>query len=179
VAKLRTQSSFMGDYANAFLAGTAGALAMSALFALARIIKITNLNFELVLGSLFTGGLNSFNLLIGFSWHVANGGLIGILYAWLFKNIGRADWITGTATGAVHCVFAGFFLGILPSIHPLMPEIIPAPGYFGYDGGIIDAVLLLISHLVYGGITGHLYEKYSESAIVPVPSFNQLSPLRP
>ncbi len=51
----------------------------------------------------------------------------------------------------------GMFMGMLPAMHPEIPENQPAPGLFVKNFGMPDAPGFLMGHLLYGLTFGILY----------------------
>jgi hypothetical protein len=106
-------------YTVAFGIGMAAALVLSVTTLLARSAGITDMSFEIALGSVLSGAPDPVALVSGF-----------------------------------FCL-----LGLAPQLHPLMPEILPAPGVFMVNGGISDGVLFFALHLIYGAIVGYGVQK--------------------
>jgi hypothetical protein len=63
----------------------------------------------------------------------------------------------GAAFGLAHAVIAGLGMGIVPAIHPMIPERMPAPGAFMANLGAIGIVAEFALHAVYGAIVGAMY----------------------
>ena len=63
--------------------------------------------------------------------HLVVSGLIELMYAWGFEHVThRAGWLAGVAFAVIHTLIAGLFMGMLPMMHPRMPEPMPPPGFF-------------------------------------------------
>jgi len=69
----------------------------------------------------------------------------------------RAGWAIGLGFGVIHTLIAGIGLGLMPAMHPLMPEIMPAPGAFMANLGTMGIAAFVILHLIYGAIVGTMY----------------------
>jgi len=135
-------------------AGALGAVTMSMIMALARAIGAP-INLEMLLGTMVTRTIGSAAWLLGFTMHVAVGAMFGAVYAWLLSWLRvRIGAVSGMWIGLIHAAIVGVALLLLPAIHPLMPELYPAPGpLFLYQG--LTAVIVFIGvHLIYGAIVG-------------------------
>ena len=145
------------QYATGFWAGILGALVMTLLVGLARVLGLTSLNLEMTLGSLLTQTPTAGAWWLGFVWHLLNGGIFALAYVWGFGKIKRSGAKIGIEFGLIHWIAAGVFLGLLPELHPLIPDQMPAPGWFASNLGIFEMVTLLLLHCVYGAIVGGLH----------------------
>jgi hypothetical protein len=96
---------------------------------------------------------------VGFIVHEVLSALVGIIYAFGFVILGIRDQflLWGLIGGLIHWFVAGWFLGILPVMHPQMPQRVPTPGIFGRKSGIPDVTALLVDHLAYGLTFGAFY----------------------
>lgn len=146
-------------YLAGFRAGIIAALFMSMITAIARIMGATRMNLEGLLGSFFLDPTEPGTWLLGFVWHVLNGGFFGLAYVLLFNLFDRSSASLGAGLGVVHWLAAGLFLGFLPAFHPRIPEIISAPGYFALGMGPFNMAALLILHVCYGAIVGSVYNQ--------------------
>jgi hypothetical protein len=141
----------------AFLAGVIAGAVMIILVVIARAIGLTDLNFGILWGSIFTQDVGGGTWFLGFVIHLIASGLIALIYAAVFEAIRGSNWFTGLIGGAIHAAIGGFALLLLPGIHPLIPETIRDPGAFGVNYGSATAAVFIISHLVYGMIVGGMY----------------------
>jgi hypothetical protein len=144
------------NYGRAFGAGVLGAVVMSAMFAMARAMGIPA-NLELMLGTMFGMPPSGAAGAIGLVMHLMIGGILALAYGAVFDYLGRSSWGLGLAFGAVHAIIAGFFMGMMPMMHPLVPEVMPAPGFFMSNLGAMGVMGETVGHLVYGAIIGGLY----------------------
>lgn len=143
--------------AKALFAGALGALMITILTAIARVLGM-QINIEMMLGSMLSGALDAGSWLLGFVMHVIIGGVFGLIYAALFEySLGRAGGGPGLAIGAVHAVIAGLLLGVIPTIHPMMPEWLSVPGFFFGSLGLLGVVTFVVLHLLFGALVGTLY----------------------
>lgn len=149
--EIRNKKQF---YFVSFGVGVLGAAAMSLLMALARGMGLTQMNLEMMLGTMLASPSGGTRFL-GFVWHLINGGIFALIYAAGFKALGRASASLGLGFGTIHWVVAGVFMGMVPLMHPMIPEMMAPPGYFGVNGGAFDFVAELMLHWVYGGIVGY------------------------
>ena len=57
---------------------------------------------------------------------------------------------------AGHTIVAGMFMGLVPHLHPTIPEQMPAPGFFMANLGAMGVIAEVVLHLMYGAIVGGL-----------------------
>lgn len=142
----------------AFLAGLIAGLAMTIIAAIGRAFGMP-LDVEMMLGTMFgfdAGETGTW--ILGFVIHLMLSGLIALLYAWGFEHITkRAGWGIGTAFSVVHIIIGGLMMGVVPFIHPMIPEAMAAPGIFVVNLGTGAVIFFLIEHLVYGALVGGIY----------------------
>jgi hypothetical protein len=141
----------------AFWAGVIGAILITFISAIGRAVGVP-VNLEMILGSMVTGTFSPSTWLVGMILHLCIGGLLGLVYALGFERVThQAGGAAGLLFGTVHTVVAGLALGVLPPIHPAMPEIVRAPGMFmsGYGAAAVLAFLAL--HLLFGAYLGAAY----------------------
>lgn len=144
-------------YGRAFVAGVVGGVLVSAVTAVARVLGI-GVDFELILGTILGHPPSLATWLAGLVAHLLIAGSLGLAYGWGFENLsGRADWRVGLGFGAVHAVAAGILIWVLPAVHPLVAERIPAPGPFLSRLGALGVLVEIGVHLMYGAVVGVLY----------------------
>lgn len=142
----------------AFLAGVIGAAVMSVILWAARNLMGIPAGIEMMLGTLVVPNAALTAWLVGFAIHLLLGGVLALVYAWAFENVThRAGWIVGAGLGLVHAVISGLGMAVVPVIHPMIPERLPAPGAFMANLGVIGIVAEFALHAVYGAIVGGLY----------------------
>jgi hypothetical protein len=142
---------------SAFLAGVAGGAAMSIGLAGLRALGIPA-DFEMMLGTMTGLDPGTTALAIGFAIHFLIAGLIGLVYAWGFERVTRRAGVTiGAAFSVLNAIAGGLFMGLVPVMHPLIPESMPAPGAFMANLGTAGILAEFILHLVYGGVVGAVY----------------------
>jgi len=140
----------------AFTAGIVGGLAMTLLAWLGRQMGI-GLNGEMMLGTMVSSP-GSAAWLIGFVMHMMLSVAIAFIYAWGFERVThRAGLVVGLGFAVIHVILAGMVMGIIPAIHPMIPEQMPAPGAFMANMGTSFVALFVIEHLAFGAIVGAMY----------------------
>jgi hypothetical protein len=95
---------------------------------------------------------------IGLVIHLMISALIALIYAWGFERVThRAGVLIGLGFAVIHVVIAGVVMAIIPAMHPMIPEQMPAPGAFMTNMGGTFVALFVIEHLLYGAIVGAMY----------------------
>jgi hypothetical protein len=141
----------------AFLGGMIGALVMTAVAGILRLVGMP-INLEMMQGSMLLGTVSPAAWVLGLVVHLIIGGVIGIVYAAIFEYaMHHASAGLGLAIGAVHAVISGIFLAFVPALHPLVPELLPAPGVFMLSLGALGVLLFVGLHLMYGAVVGGYY----------------------
>jgi hypothetical protein len=161
------------NYRKALLAGVVGGIGMSIVLAMARLLGMPA-NLELMLGSMLTRTTDLTAWIVGFVMHLIISALIALVYAAGFEYLThRAGWLLGLAFSIPHAIIAGIFMGMVPAMHPLIPEQMPAPGAFMANLGIMGVIGEFMAHMVYGAIVGALYQpvlRYAEQRATSMPS---------
>jgi hypothetical protein len=141
----------------AIAAGLVGGVAMTVLAWLVRQTGL-QMNAEMMLGSILSSSPRLTTWLIGFVMHLVISALIALIYAWGFERVThRAGAVVGLGFGVIHVVIAGVVMAMIPAIHPMIPESMPAPGAFMANMGGTFVALFVIEHLLYGAIVGGMY----------------------
>ncbi len=148
----------------AFFAGVLGGAVMIALLITARIVGLTDLNIAVTLGSMITREVTATTWTLGFFMHLVISGLIALLYAAAFEAIRRSTWWLGVGGGIVHTAIAGLVMLLFPAIHPIIPDVIAAPGAFAANYGAATVATFIVLHLIYGALVGGLYETVHKPA---------------
>lgn len=145
----------------AFWGGVLGALMMVIIMWIARTIAGTTISMSMLLGTiLIPPGSTAWTL--GLFMHLVIGGMVGLIYGWVFEHACHKGGIsTGITLGALHAIVAGLVLGVMPAIHPRIPDSVAAPGYFMSNMGVVGVVTLFVLHVVYGGVVGGMYGSVS------------------
>ena len=103
---------------------------MSVLLAFGRAMGMPA-KLEMMLGTMMGMAPGIITWIIGFMMHLIISGLIALLYALGFEYIAhRSGWAVGAAFSIIHILIAGPFIGMMPAMHPMVPEQMPAPGAF-------------------------------------------------
>lgn len=147
------------------LAGAAAALLASLLLRVFRTADLTDMNLELMTGSLLTGTADATAWRLGLLVHGLLGAAFGGVYAALFRALRLSGPQLGVAVAAYHAVLTGVLLPIQDAAHPLVRsgDLRPA-GPFAAELGMLEPALLVGAHLLYGAVVGLLLPA---TAVVP------------
>jgi hypothetical protein len=141
----------------ALVAGLVGGVAMTVLGWLVRQTGL-QMNAEMMLGSMVSSSPGLTTWLIGFVIHLVISALIALIYASGFERVThRAGTVVGLGFAVIHVIIAGMVMAMIPAIHPMIPERMPAPGAFMANMGVTFVALFVIEHLLYGAIVGAMY----------------------
>lgn len=167
------------NHGRLFSAGVIGGVAFSIASSIFRAAGI-HIELELWLGTLLIGP-GAAAWLVGFFWHVTLSGFIAIAYGRAFMALRRSNVSTGVRLSIVHMVLTGMLVGVVPLLHPRIPEVMPAPGFFLTADGLAGVIALIAVHLAYGAVVGALAEAVGVRAPAPRRSrvFNTSSSPRP
>ena len=148
--------------------GAVGALLASFVLRLFRAADLTDMNLELMTGSLFTGRADEAAWRLGLVAHVLIGAAFGGIYAGLFRLFRLSGPQLGVAVAAYHAVLTGVLLPLQDAAHPLVlsGDFLPT-GPFAAELGLLEPALLVGAHLLYGAVVG---------ALLPAPA---VAPARP
>ncbi|HKO15180.1 MAG TPA: hypothetical protein VJU87_03020 [Gemmatimonadaceae bacterium] len=155
-------------WARAVVAGIIGALAVVALFALARWVLGVNANVSTTLGSIVLPA--RYGALLGWiAGAIAQlilGAVAGIIYGLIFEYVTRrAGWLVGGLIGIAHALFAGVAIGFLPM--RMAGGSPAAPGAFLEYRGAWAVVVLVVVHVIFGVLVGALYGATHHAASAP------------
>lgn len=141
----------------AFFAGVIGGAVMSILMLMARQAMGMEVKLELLLGTMFMEpGSAAWG--VGIVMHLVISGMIAVAYAWAFENVlHRSGWEAGALVSSVHVLVAGVFMGMMPMMHPLVPDMMPGPGFFMLNLGVMGFIALVMLHVIFGAIVGSMY----------------------
>ncbi|MDC0743477.1 hypothetical protein [Polyangium mundeleinium] len=152
----------------AFFAGIVGGAAMTLIIAAARAAG-ASADVAQLLGTLPGNAPSSLSWLVGFLVTIMMSGLIGIAYGAVFETITRsAGAATGLKVSLVHLVLAGIFVGLVGVMHPLVPEVVAAPGFFMSRYGGLGILSFVAAHLAFGAIVGALYGTVTTDETLPL-----------
>ncbi len=156
----------------AFYAGLNGALAMAVLVDVVP-FQLLPQNLGLMLGSFVLREVSLSTWAFGLVMHLCLGGLAAMGYMLLFERVlHRSGWLTGMLIGTAHALLVGPLLALVPAVHPLVPEVLPAPGPYLMNMGGLGVLAFFAAHLLFGVIVGGIY------ADLPLPSPRHTGELR-
>jgi len=164
------------DFKRAFYSGVAGGLITSVMMVFGRRMGVTELNVELILGSMLTHDLSTLSGAIGLVLYLLIAGLIACLYAIGFVHVTqRSNWTIGLLFSLVHVGMTGLAMDALGDIHslmirpplPLLGGHLLAPGLFATNFGTMTVVGFVALHFVYGGIVGAMSQVVFRRRLVP------------
>ncbi|MDI1449154.1 hypothetical protein [Polyangium sp. 6x1] len=152
----------------AFFAGIVGGAAMTLILAAARAAG-ASADMAQVLGTLPGNAPSSLSWFVGFLVTILISGLIGIAYGAVFETITRSAGVAaGLKVSLVHLVLAGIFVGLVGVMHPLVPELVAAPGFFMSRYGGLGILSFVAAHLAFGAIVGGLYGTVMTEEEIPL-----------
>lgn len=141
----------------AILAGAIGGFVMTILAWAARQSGM-DLNAEMMLGTMVVSPPGGAAWLAGFAMHMMLSILIALIYAWGFEHVThRAGVGIGLGFALVHIVIGGAVMAMIPALHPMIPEQMPAPGAFLMNMGAAFTAFFVVEHLLYGAVVGGVY----------------------
>ncbi|MGH7957648.1 MAG: hypothetical protein ACREH8_11660, partial [Opitutaceae bacterium] len=139
-------------------AGIVGALVLTMIGWIARTFMGMPVNLEMMLGTMLGLAPGAGTWIVGLCIHLTAGVVFALIYAWCFEHFShRAGVWTGVGYGVVHAIFSGMLMAMVPMMHPIVPEQMPAPGAFMSGLGAIGVIAFVMEHLIYGGIVGGMY----------------------
>jgi hypothetical protein len=153
------------DYRRAFYCGVLSGLITSLCLALGRALGLTDLNGELLLGSLVTHDLSPLAGAIGLVLYLLLAGLVACWYAAAFRHVTqRATWGIGVLFSLVHLGMTALVMNAMGDLHPLVvrPPLplltsqLRAPGLFAANFGALTVAGVVALHLGYGALVGAL-----------------------
>ncbi len=144
---------------SAFIAGTIGGGVMTLMMFAARATGMTRMNLEMMEGAMVTRDVSRLTWVIGLLMHLILSGIIGLVYGCVLELWGAATWWRGVVIALGHTLVAGVFMWMVPYIHPLVPERLPAPGFLASNFGAATVAGVVMAHLIYGAIVGWVYRK--------------------
>lgn len=146
------------NFGKAFLAGVVGGTMMTIIMALVRATMMPQANPEMMLGTM-TGSMPGMGTwVMGLVIHLILSGVIALIYAVGFEYVThRAGVLTGLGFAIIHLIIGGVVMGMMPMMHPMIPEQMPPPGAFMSGMGMMGTGLFVLEHLIYGAIVGAMY----------------------
>jgi len=154
--------SFWGTLAGGFI----GTLLLTTLLRAASELRVTRVDLPFLLGTMVTTDRLRAKAL-GYLFHFCFGFFFALGYYAVFRSLGRAGWLLGTALGLVHGLFTGSALVnvLLPVVHPRMgtplssidsETLLEPPGFMMLNYGRGSPLAGLVAHLAYGALVGGL-----------------------
>jgi hypothetical protein len=126
----------------AFVAGIVGALVMGLIMELLRLAGV-----PLQIPSQLGAALGTRIWAVGFAAHLLIGGLLGLVYAFVFEYVLHEAGVgPGALLGACNTIFAGFVWSALGG-----------PGSFWHLLGVSGIGALFLVHIAFGAVVGSLY----------------------
>ncbi|MCA1634202.1 MAG: hypothetical protein LC802_11035 [Acidobacteria bacterium] len=146
------------NFGKAFLAGVVGGTVMTIIMALVRATMMPQANPEMMLGTM-TGSMPGMGTwVMGLVIHLILSGVIALIYAVGFEYVThRAGVLTGLGFAIIHLIIGGVVMGMMPMMHPMIPEQMMPPGAFMSGMGMMGTGLFVLEHLIYGAIVGAMY----------------------
>jgi len=141
----------------AIVAGLTGGIAMTILAFVVRQMGI-DMNAEMMLGTMFVSSPGTAAWIAGLTFHLVLSAIIALIYAWGFEHVThRAGVAVGLGFAVVHIIVGGIVMAMIPAVHPMIPEMMMAPGAFMSGMGGMGVGLFVAEHLMYGAIVGAMY----------------------
>lgn len=146
-------------WADAAVAGAAGATLLGLFLAAVRASRLTDLRLFDQLGSFVARSDTMLASLVGLVIHIAIGATLGVAFAYTMVLFG---WTAGAEIGAVWGVGAALLaMLMLSSLGVVHPKIRDGrqedPGPLAANCGALTPALLLIGHIGFGAAVGGLY----------------------
>lgn len=130
---------------------------MSILSAILRAVHVP-ISIEMILGTLVGLAPGTGAFVVGLVMHLALGGVMGLVYSWLFEKVwNHGGAPTGVILAFLHASLIGMAMGLTPQFHPAIPEVLPNPGAFFSNFGVVAVIAFYAIHAVFGGIVGGGY----------------------
>ena len=157
----------VGRYPVAFLSGVIGAIVVTGVMLLGRALGINHMSIEMLLGTLVTGRSDYGSWLVGFLWHLVNGGVFALFYAGIFQWLGRYGSTLGMEIGVVHWLASGLLIGLTAAVNPFVPSLLASPGFYAANYGPGSVLVLFVAHLAFGAVVGSMYRSGVMSQRIP------------
>lgn len=146
------------NFGRAFLAGVVGGLIMTIIMAFVRTTMMPDANPEMMLGTMTGSAPGMATWIMGLIIHLVVSGMIALVYAVGFEYVThRAGVLIGLGFAIIHIIIGGIVMGVMPMMHPMIPEQMPPPGAFMLGMGAMGAGLFVLEHFIYGAIVGAMY----------------------
>ncbi len=150
----------------AITSGFVGTLLLTSVLRAASELRLTRMDFPFLLGTAFSAD-RSWAKVIGYLLHFATGMATAFIYQAVFVAMGRSDPWLGALLGLGHAVFVGTAAVniLLPAIHPRMgtpfnaadsAPLLEPPGFMMLNYGRNSPAVMILAHMAYGALIGHL-----------------------
>lgn len=147
--------------------GFAGTVVLTTLTASLHRLGLTRMSMPFILGTIITPDRDR-AMLWGTLVHMLNGWLFSSLYALVFEALHRTGWWLGGLMGLAQGLFVlAVVMPLVPSAHPRMVSEyvgpspnrrLQPPGFMALNYGRRTPIVLLLAHVLFGGILGSFYE---------------------
>jgi hypothetical protein len=156
----------LASFRKTFMAGVLGALIVAILMSIVAWLGLSPLDLEQLLGSFITRQHGFSTWLLGFAWHLINGGVFALFYAAVFKALQISGASKGALLGVGHWIVAGLLGNILYAMHPLGVPGYPVVGFFFWTvfGGM-TVLESLVLHLIFGSLVGLGFRRSGQVAV--------------
>jgi len=146
--------------------GFVATLALTTILSGSQALRLTRINIPYFLGTAFTPDRRRAKL-YGFLFHLLDGWIFAIFYAFIFESWGHANWWLGGLLGVAHAAFVLMVgMPLLPSFHshmaneqqgPTASRDLEPPGFMALNYGVQTPVSIFVAHIVFGIILGAFY----------------------
>lgn len=94
------------------------------------------------------------------------GVILGLVYAWGLEKRDRLGWWPGIVLSIPHMVIAGFFMLVMPAVHPAVPEhpAFQARGFMAFGASLGSGIGFIMVHILFGSTVGALYKPTNRAA---------------
>lgn len=128
------------------LMGACAALCVSLYSYLVRSFFAASFQAERWIGDVFIGRADDFGWNFGFSALIFEGAAIALVYRSLFRSAHRSGLLVGLHLSVFHAVITGILLTLTRY------------GFFAFELGLQNAVLIFCAHFIYGSTLGLLFD---------------------
>jgi hypothetical protein len=148
------------DVFGAIIAGMAGTVVISIILLMAPRMGMPEMDIVGMLGTMFN---KEGSPTLGWIMHFMMGIIFAVIYAALWTaGIGAPTPLWGLIFGAVHWLFSGLMMGVVPMMHAgVRAGTVEAPGIFmSNSGGVMAFMGGLIGHMLYGLTVALVYSAF-------------------
>lgn len=163
------------EFWQALVAGSIGAVAMTAMMQMSKAMGMTKMpGMDLVQGAMVTDDPQKAKVIGKFTHLIVMGTVVfGLTYAALFTAFDSTTWWVGALIGGVHGVVSGVFMTMMGNTHPRMESAaaftgeavevrggqlrIAEPGFFAKNWGGATPMGIVVGHVIYGLVVALVY----------------------